>query len=153
MVCQWKAHLPAPNPSLWNNRFLNIPLFTKDWTGALPVCADSVRKAKAELKLKLSRDVKKQHKRVLHVHQEWAETEGKHWPAVKHQRWITQQQWKGTFVTFVFTSTAGPQALGTKIQFDANTDPPSMKEDFLHELYRSSTPTNRHALTISAQGC
>ncbi|KAK4823483.1 hypothetical protein QYF61_002547 [Mycteria americana] len=55
-----------------------------------------------------------------------------------------------TFFTSVFTSTVGPQAWGTKIQIDANTDPPSVKEklgcELLQELdpYKSMGPDNIH---------
>ncbi|GAB0179310.1 mitochondrial enolase superfamily member 1 [Grus japonensis] len=47
-------------------------------------------------------------------------------------------------------STVGPQALGTKIQLDANTDPPSAKEELVCELlqeldpYKSMGPNNIH---------
>jgi len=41
-----------------------------------------------------------------------------------------------TFFTSVFTSTVGPQALGSKIQVDANTDPLSVKEELVHELLK-----------------
>jgi len=50
----------------------------------------------------------------------------------------------------VFTSAVGPQALGTKIQVDTNTDPPSVKEELVCELlqefdcYRSMGPGNIH---------
>ena len=39
-----------------------------------------------------------------------------------------------TFFTSVFTRTVGPQALGTKTQVNANTDPPSVKEEVVCEL-------------------
>ncbi|GAB0209556.1 mitochondrial enolase superfamily member 1 [Grus japonensis] len=47
-------------------------------------------------------------------------------------------------------STVGPQALGTRIQVDANTDPPSVKEELVCELlqeldpYKSMGPDNIH---------
>ncbi|GAB0209539.1 mitochondrial enolase superfamily member 1 [Grus japonensis] len=51
----------------------------------------------------------------------------------------------------VASSTVGPQALGTKIQVDANTDPLSVKEEesvceLLQELdpYKSMSPDNMH---------
>jgi len=48
-----------------------------------------------------------------------------------------------TFFTSVFTNTAGPQALETKIQVDANTDAPSVKEELVCEHDTSLTPTNQ----------
>jgi len=50
----------------------------------------------------------------------------------------------------MFTSTVGPQALGTKIQVDASTDPPSVKEELVSELlqeldpYKLMVPDNIH---------
>ena len=54
-----------------------------------------------------------------------------------------------TFFTSAFTSTVGLQALGTKMQVDANTDPLSVKEGLVCELlqeldpYRSMGPDNK----------
>ena len=45
-----------------------------------------------------------------------------------------------TFFISIFTSTAGPQALRTKIQVDANTDPPSVKEELVCELLQELDP-------------
>ncbi|KAK4827691.1 hypothetical protein QYF61_020825 [Mycteria americana] len=55
-----------------------------------------------------------------------------------------------TFFTSDFTSTVGPQTLGTKLQVDANADPPSVKEELVCELlpeldpYKSMGPDNIH---------
>ncbi|GAB0179359.1 mitochondrial enolase superfamily member 1 [Grus japonensis] len=57
---------------------------------------------------------------------------------------------RNTFFTSVFTSTVGPQALGTKTQVDVNTDLLSVKEKLVCELlqkldpYKLMGPDNRH---------
>ena len=45
-----------------------------------------------------------------------------------------------TFFTSVFTSTAGSQALGTKLPIEPNTDPPSVKEELVYELLEELDP-------------
>ncbi|KAK4824361.1 LOW QUALITY PROTEIN: hypothetical protein QYF61_014021 [Mycteria americana] len=55
-----------------------------------------------------------------------------------------------TFFTSGFMSAVGPQALGKKIQVDANTDPPLVKEELVCEIlqeldpYKSLGPDNIH---------
>lgn len=45
-----------------------------------------------------------------------------------------------TFFIFVFTSTAGLPALGTKIQLGANTEPLPVKEELMCELSQEFDP-------------
>lgn len=45
-----------------------------------------------------------------------------------------------TFFTPVFTSTAGPQALGAKVQAEASIDPQSVKEELVRELLQELGP-------------
>ncbi|XP_054041700.1 phosphatidylinositol 4-phosphate 5-kinase type-1 beta isoform X3 [Rissa tridactyla] len=66
--------------------------------------------------------------RVLQVQKQQAESEGKCWPVVKQEKG-EKAEVLNTFFTSVFTSTVGPQALGTEFQTDANTDPPPVKEE------------------------
>ncbi|KAK4825715.1 LOW QUALITY PROTEIN: hypothetical protein QYF61_002133 [Mycteria americana] len=113
------------------------------------------RQAKAQLKLKLARDVtnyKKGFFRYVNNKQKQKENIG---PLLKRRgQLVTNNAEKAevlnAFFTSVCTSTAGHQALGRKIQVDANTDPPSVKEELVSELlqeldlYRSMGPDIIH---------
>ncbi|KAK4828724.1 hypothetical protein QYF61_000715 [Mycteria americana] len=119
--------------------------------GIARACRNAVTKAKAELELKLAKS-KKGFFRYVNNKQKQKENTG---PLLnKKGELVTNNAEKAevlnTFFTFVFTSTAGPQTLGTKIQIDANTDPPSVKEELVCELlqelepYKSIGPDNIH---------
>lgn len=59
-----------------------------------------------------------------------------------------EQSFKGSKLSSpLFTSTVGPQALGMKIQINANTDLPPVNEELVDELYRNLSPTNQWSLT------
>ncbi|GAB0203450.1 mitochondrial enolase superfamily member 1 [Grus japonensis] len=117
-------------------------------------CRDAVRKAKAQLELKLTRDIKNYKKgffRYINNKQKQKENIG---PLLnRRDELVTNSTEKAkvphTFFNSVLT-TVGPQALGTKIQVDANTDPLSMKEELVCELlqeldpYKSMGPDNIH---------
>ncbi|KAK4823576.1 hypothetical protein QYF61_003580 [Mycteria americana] len=97
-----------------------IPI--ENYKGIARTCRDAVRKAKAQLKLRLARHVKNYKQGFF--------------------RYVNNKQKQKE-------STVGPQALGTKIQVDANTDPPSVKElvcELLQELdpYKPMGPDNIH---------
>ncbi|GAB0180769.1 mitochondrial enolase superfamily member 1 [Grus japonensis] len=110
---------------------------------------------KAQPELKLARDVKNYKKgffRYVNNKQKQKENIG---PLLNRRgELVTNNTEKAevlnTFFTSVFTSTVGPQALGTKIQVDANADPPSAKEELVCELlqkldpYKSMGPDNIH---------
>ncbi|GAB0179274.1 mitochondrial enolase superfamily member 1 [Grus japonensis] len=134
-----------------------IPI--ENYKGIARACRDAVRKAKAQLKLKLARDVKNYKKGFFrYVNNKQKEKENTGPRLNRRGELVTNNAEKAevlnTFFTSVFTSTVGPQALGTKIQVDANTDPPSAKEELVCELLQElDPPTNRWALTISIQGC
>ena len=100
---------------------------------------DAVRKEKAQLELQLARDVKNYKKgffRYINNKQKQKENTGP-WLNWRGEL-VTNNAEKGevlnTFFTSVFTSTVGAQALGTKIQVDANTDPLSVKKKLVCEL-------------------
>ena len=63
---------------------------------------------------------------------------------------MLKRQRCSTLLHIRFTSTVGPQALGTKIQVDANTDLLSVKDKLVCELlqeldpYKLMSPDNRH---------
>ncbi|GAB0210341.1 hypothetical protein GRJ2_003499900 [Grus japonensis] len=116
-------------------KIVRIPV--ENYKGIARACRDAVRKARAQLELKLARDVKNYKKgffRYVNNKQKQKENIG---PLLnRRDELVTNSAEKAevlnTFFTSVFTSTVGPQALGTKIQVDANMDLPSVKE----ELYK-----------------
>ncbi|GAB0204370.1 hypothetical protein GRJ2_002902600 [Grus japonensis] len=109
------------------------------------VCRDAVRKAKVQLELKLARDVKNYKKgffRYINNKQKQKENIG---PLLNRRgELVTNNAEKAEVLnisfTSVSTSTVGPPALGTKIQVDANTDPPSVKEELVCELLQELDP-------------
>ncbi|GAB0209387.1 mitochondrial enolase superfamily member 1 [Grus japonensis] len=127
----------------------------ENYKGIARACRDAVRKAKAQLKLKLARDVKNYKKGFFRYVNNRRKQKNNIGPLLNRRgELVTGNAEKAevlnTFFTSVFTSTVGPQALGTKIQVDANTDPPSVKEEVLCELlqelnpYKSMGPDNIH---------
>ena len=98
----------------------------ENYKGIARVCKDRVRKTKAHLELKLARDVKNYKKgffRYVNNKQKRKENTG---PLLNRRGELvtnnTERQRFSTLSSPVFTSTVGPQALGIKIQVDANTD-------------------------------
>ncbi|GAB0206598.1 mitochondrial enolase superfamily member 1 [Grus japonensis] len=134
-------------------KIVRIPV--ENYKGIARACRDAVRKARAQLELKLARDVKNYKKgffRYVNNKQKQKENIG---PLLnRRDELVTNSAEKAevlnTFFTSVFTSTVGPQALGTKIQVDANMDLPSVKEELVCELlqeldpYKSMGPDNIH---------
>ncbi|KAK4810859.1 hypothetical protein QYF61_008831 [Mycteria americana] len=129
----------------------------ENYKGIARACRDAVRKAKAQLELKLARDVK--HCQTLKGFFRYENNKQKQKENIglllnRRGELVTNNAEKAevlnTFFTSVFTSTVGPQALGTKIQVDANTDPLSVKEELVRELlqevdtYKSMGPDNIH---------
>ncbi|KAM6036240.1 uncharacterized protein LJ206_001286 [Theristicus caerulescens] len=120
-------------------------LSVENYKGIARVCKDAVRKAKAQLELELARDVKNHKKRFfryVNCKQKQKENIG---PLLNSRgESVTNNAEKAevlnTFFTSVFTNTVGSQALGTKIQFDRNTDPPSVKEELVCELLQELDP-------------
>ncbi|KAK4827027.1 hypothetical protein QYF61_013161 [Mycteria americana] len=118
-------------------------------------CRDAVRKAKDELQLELARGVKN-YKKVFfrYVNNKQKQKENTGLLLNRSAELVTNNAEKAevltTFFTSVFTSTVGPQALGTEIPVDANTDPPSAKEELVCELvqepdpYKSTGPDTIH---------
>jgi len=87
------------------------------------VYRDAVRKAKAELELKLGRDVKKYKKRFFRYINNKQNQKENIGPLLNRRgELVTDNAGKAeilnTFFTSVFTSTVEPQVLGTKIQVD-----------------------------------
>ncbi|GAB0181361.1 mitochondrial enolase superfamily member 1 [Grus japonensis] len=104
-----------------------------------------IRKAKAQLELKLARDVKKHKKGVFrYVNNKHRQKDNIGLLLKKRGELVTNNAEKAdilnTFFTSVFTSTVGPQALGTKIQVDANMDLPSVKEELVCKLLQELDP-------------
>ena len=126
----------------------------ENYEGIARAWRDAVRKAKAQLELKLARDVKNCKTgffRYVNNKQKQKENIG---PLLNRRgELVTHNAEKAevlnTFFTSAFTSTVGLQALGTKMQVDANTDPLSVKEGLVCELlqeldpYRSMGPDNK----------
>ncbi|KAK4809950.1 LOW QUALITY PROTEIN: hypothetical protein QYF61_002907 [Mycteria americana] len=126
--------------------FAQLPI-TADHSsmGIARVCRDAIRKAKAELELKLARDGKNYKKRFFrYVNNKQKQNENTGPLLNRRRELVTNNAEKAevlnTFFTSVFTSTVGPQALGTKIQVDANTNPPSVKEELVCELLQEFDP-------------
>ncbi|KAK4832290.1 hypothetical protein QYF61_021689 [Mycteria americana] len=123
-------------------RWKSGQILIENYKGIARVCRNAVRKAKAHLELKLARDVKNYKKGFF-----------------RRGELVTNNTEKAevlnTFFTSAFTSTVGPQALGTKIQVDANTDPLSVKEELVCELlqeldlYKLKGPDNIHPRVLS----
>lgn len=69
---------------------------------------------------------------------------------------VEEKEVLNTFFVTVFTSNVGPQALGTQIQVDANTDPPSVREELVRERlqeldpYKLLRPDNIHTRVLRA---
>ncbi|GAB0206364.1 mitochondrial enolase superfamily member 1 [Grus japonensis] len=138
-------------------KIVRIPV--ENYKGIARACRDAVRKARAQLELKLARDVKNYKKgffRYVNNKQKQKENIG---PLLnRRDELVTNSAEKAevlnTFFTSVFTSTVGPQALGTKIQVDANMDLPSVKEELVCELlqeldpYKSMGPDNIHSRVL-----
>lgn len=83
--------------------------------------------------------------RLLQVHKQQAEIQGKYSPSAKQERWISHQQhWEGRgfqhFFHYIFTSTIGPQDLGIKIQIETKADLLSVKEESVCELLQKPDP-------------
>ncbi|KAK4814746.1 hypothetical protein QYF61_026723 [Mycteria americana] len=100
------------------------------------IARDAVRKAKAQLELKFARDVKNYKKGFFRYVNNKQKQKEDICPLLNRRgELVTNNAEKAevlnTFFTSVFTSTVGPQALGKKIQVDANTDPPSVKEELV----------------------
>ncbi|GAB0188526.1 mitochondrial enolase superfamily member 1 [Grus japonensis] len=120
-------------------------MLVENYKGIARACRDAVRKAKAQLELKLARDVKNYKKgffRYVNNKQKQKDNIG---PLLNRRgELVTNNADKAevlnAFFTSVFTSTTGPLALGTKIQVNANTDPLSVKEELVCELLQELDP-------------
>ncbi|KAK4812899.1 hypothetical protein QYF61_027293 [Mycteria americana] len=117
----------------------------ENYKGIASVCRDAVRKAKAQLELKLARDVKNNKKGFFgYVNNKQKQKENIGPMLNRRGELVTNNAEKAevlnTFFTSIFTSTVGLQTLGTKIQVDANTDPPSVREELVGELLQKLDP-------------
>ncbi|PKU46749.1 rna-directed dna polymerase from mobile element jockey-like [Limosa lapponica baueri] len=134
----------------WKSRQMPI----ENYKGIARECRDTVRKAKAQFKLKLARDVKNYKKGLFrYVSNKHKQKENIGLLLKRRGELVTNNAEKAEVcqhLTSVFTSTVGPQALGTTIQDDAKTDTPSVKEELacklLQELdpYKSMGPDTIH---------
>ncbi|KAK4826132.1 hypothetical protein QYF61_005284 [Mycteria americana] len=125
----------------WKSR--RIPV--ENYKGIVRPCRDAVRKAKAQLELKLARDVKNYKKGFFrYINNKQKQKENIGLLLNRRGELVTNNAEKAevlnTFFTSVFTSTVGPHALRTKIQVDANTDPLSVKEELVCELLQELDP-------------
>ncbi|GAB0185825.1 mitochondrial enolase superfamily member 1 [Grus japonensis] len=117
----------------------------ENYKGIARACRDAVRKAKARFEMKLARDVKNYKKvffRYVNNKQKQKDNIG---PLLNRRgELVTNNAEKAevlnTFFIFVFTSTVGPQVLGTKIQVVANTGQSSVKEELVCELLKKLDP-------------
>ncbi|GAB0204449.1 hypothetical protein GRJ2_002910500 [Grus japonensis] len=106
---------------------------------------DAVRKAKVQLELKLARDVKNYKKGFFrYVNNKQKEKENVGLLLNRRGEIVSKNAEKAEVLnisfTCVSTSPVGPLALGPKVQVDANTDPPSVKEELVCELLQELDP-------------
>ncbi|GAB0204441.1 phosphatidylinositol 4-phosphate 5-kinase type-1 beta [Grus japonensis] len=107
---------------------------------------DAVRKAKVQLELKLARDVKNYKKgffRYVNNKQKQKENVGlllNRRGEIVSKGNAEKAEVLNISFTCVSTSPVGPLALGPKVQVDANTDPPSVKEELVCELLQELDP-------------
>ena len=115
---------------------------------------DAARKAKAHFKLKLAREVKN-HKEEFFRYINKQKHQENIGPLLNRRDELVTNTTENaevlnTFFTSVFTSTVGPQGMGTKTRVYANIDPPSVKEELVCELsqdldsYKSIRPDVIH---------
>lgn len=96
-----------------------------------------------------------QRHRKLQETLEWQpEAEGKYYPSVKQERWISHQKcWKGRdsqhFIHLSLHQHCSTR--GAKVQVEINTNSPLLKEELASKFYCSFTPANWWALTTSTQ--
>lgn len=122
------------------------------------MCGHAITKGKVQLKLKLARVIKTYKKGFFrHVKNKQKQKENTDPLLNKRGELVANDAERAevlnTFFPSVITSTVKPQAMGIKIikiQVDANTDPPSVKEELVRELlqeldpYKSMGPDNIH---------
>lgn len=86
---------------------------------------------------------------------EWQpEAEGKYYPSVKQERWISHQIcWKGRdsqhFIHLSLHQHCSTR--GAKVQVEINTNSPLLKEELASKYFCNFTPANWWALTTSTQ--
>ncbi|GAB0181915.1 mitochondrial enolase superfamily member 1 [Grus japonensis] len=130
-------------------------LSVENYKGIARACRDAVRKAKVQLELKLAEDVKNYKKGFFREVNNKQKQKKNIVPLLNRRgELVTNNTEKAEllniFFTSIFTSTVGPQALGTKLQVDANTEQPSVKEELVCELlqeldpYKSMGPDSIH---------